>query len=958
MCRHSLAPSSERKTSWLCQEEIISPATNPEPATFPVDDEYHAGKGIFSSPDRETPRTARVKRGMAGEPERDAHFIVRFRSSVEAAIEALGCGFLRAKRNIRLRERLRTGRLLPLDYYRQLQRLVFRLLVLFVAEETKTESGDTLFHPPGTPASVRDRFARLHSVGRLRNLATGCGGTAQADLYESLTLLFLKLRDGDFALGIPRLGSFLFSPTSTPDLDSASLANGDLLAALRRLCFFDVASVDEGDVGPPIEFAELRSEQLGTVYESLLELHPVVDIEADRFTLQTAAGHERKATGSYYTPRSLINRMLDSALDPLIAVAINVAGPKAAEQGLLNLKICDPACGAGHFLVAAAERMAISLARVRTSHDRPARLDVRRARRDVIGRCLYGVDVNPMAVELCKVSLWMEAREPGKPLSSFDHHIRCGNSLLGARPRDLANGIPDEAFTPVEEDDKSVCAILREQSRRERKQYEHEVRDVDRVRGSTCRDLTLQADAWCAASVWRKDNTSLGNHCPTDGSFRHLESAHDSPPPQVRAEIERLRDKLQFFHWHLAFPEVFAAGGLSQAAGREGWSGGFDVVLGNPPWVSYAGRQQVEIAAGELNLLRNRFPAIARWPASHPAFLLLATQILREGGRAGLVLPRQVADLAAYGGARKEVLSRAEPAGPVVDVGEDCFPGVTQPVGLFTLVRRENIGAATSASWPLEGLSEQAVRHSEPGHTRLLISEAFSQLAKSLSERACFAPKTFADPGVHTGNVSRKVIRSSRPRGDGSWAPVREGRDIMAFYCGSPHKWLCTEPSLEDGEYCTIRGLDRYDNAPILIRQTADRPIAARHLDSTYFRNSLLVCNGVAGVSDAIVVAYLNSALYAFLHRSTARDARQKAFPQVKVKHLQALPAIPVEQFGQQSQDRTLREELQAAVADVEAVAGPESRPPRTLLERIERLVLRSFDLSADLAPHLLKEMG
>jgi hypothetical protein len=895
---------------------------------------------------------------MIGESDRSGHLIVRLRDGVEAAIETLGCGFLRAERNDSLRECLRTGRLVPLDYYRQLLRLVFRLLILLAAEEKKTESGENLFHPPGTSADVRERFARLYSVGRFRHLTTRSNGTALTDLHASLTTLFLKLRDGDLALGIPRLGSFLFSPTSTPDLDSASLSNGDLLAALHQLCFFDVAPVQEGGIRSPIAFADLGSEQFGAVYESLLELHPLIDTDVGHFQLESSAGHERKTTGSYYTPRALIDRILDAALDPVVAAAINVPDPKEAEETLLNLKICDPSCGSGHFLVAAADRMAMPLARLRTGHDQPATLDVQRARRDVIRRCLYGVDANPMAVELCKVSLWMEAREPGTSLACFDHRVRCGNSLLGATPRHLTEGIPDEAFITVEGDDKSVCADLKQRNKRERKHYEQDVRNADRVKGTNCGSIALRADAWCAASVWRKDNTPLGKLCPTEGLLRRLESAPDSLPLQVRAEVERLCDGHQFFHWHLAFPEVFSVDGFHQTSECDGWRGGFDVVLGNPPWVSYAGRQRVEIAAGELNLLRNRFPAIARWPASHPAFLLLATQILREQGRAGLVLPRQVADLAAYGNARKEVLSRAELAGPVIDVGEDFFPGVTQPVGLFSLVRRKYIGAAAPASWPLADISEQSDRQSEPGRTRLLVSETVFQVAKSLFERAHFAPKTFADPGVHTGNVSRKVIRSSRPHRDGSWVPVREGRDIMAFYCGSPSKWLWTEPSLEEGEYCTIRSPERYGNSPILIRQTADRPIAARHLDSTYFRNSLLVCNGVAGVSDAIVVAYLNSALYAFLHRSTALDASQKAFPQVKVKHLQALPAIPVEQFSQPYQDRTLREELQAAVADVEAVAGAESRPPHTLLERIERLVLRSFDLSADLAPHLLKEMG
>src|SRR5262249_13964551 len=139
------------------------------------------------------------------------------------------------------------------------------------------------------------------------------------------------------------------------------------------------------------------------------------------------------------------------------------------EKALLSLKICDPACGSGHFLIAAAHRSAKRLATIRTGDDEPSPESMRTALRDVIGRCIYGVDVNPMAVELCKVSLWMEALEPGKPLSFLDHRILCGNSLLGAAPALLQKGIPDEALDPIEGDDKEICRKFKKQNREERK---------------------------------------------------------------------------------------------------------------------------------------------------------------------------------------------------------------------------------------------------------------------------------------------------------------------------------------------------------------------------------------------------------------------------------------------------------------------------------------------------------
>src|SRR5207253_3949309 len=122
----------------------------------------------------------------------------------------------------------------------------------------------------------------------------------------------------------------------------------------------------------------------------------------------------------------------------------------------------------GHFLVAAAHRIAKRVASARTGDDEPSPEATRTALRDVVGRYLYGVDVNPMAVELCKVSLWMEALEPGKPLSFLDAHVKCGNSLLGTTSELTARGIPDDAFKPLEGDDKEIAKALRKQNKQER----------------------------------------------------------------------------------------------------------------------------------------------------------------------------------------------------------------------------------------------------------------------------------------------------------------------------------------------------------------------------------------------------------------------------------------------------------------------------------------------------------
>ncbi|HEY6340150.1 MAG TPA: N-6 DNA methylase [Bryobacteraceae bacterium] len=314
------------------------------------------------------------------------------RDGVQKAIEHLGQGFLAHPANGELRGKLRSGALDKQDYYRQLLRLVYRLLFLFVAEDR-----DLLLVRTADPAAQK-RYREYYATARLRRLATLRAGSRHHDLYCGLKLVMDKLSgDGCPELGLPALGSFLFSPHALPDLNTCEIANLHLLEAIRSL-----AVTYTGQSRRVVDYKNLGAEELGSVYESLLELHPELNAEAATFELKVAAGSERKKTGSYYTPTSLISCLLDSALDPVLNDAAKQPDPEAA---ILKLKVVDPACGSGHFLIAAAHRIAKRLAAVRSGEEEPPPEAQRKAVRDIIGHCIYGVDVNPMAVELCKVSL-------------------------------------------------------------------------------------------------------------------------------------------------------------------------------------------------------------------------------------------------------------------------------------------------------------------------------------------------------------------------------------------------------------------------------------------------------------------------------------------------------------------------------------------------------------------------
>jgi N-6 DNA Methylase len=556
---------------------------------------------------------------------RGTRALTSLRTGVHTALTALGRGFLTHPGNRELRAALAGGTLPSREYYRLLLRVVYQLLVLFVAEDR-----DLLHAPDATPPS-RDTYIRYFSTARLRHLARRrLTGGRHADLWTAhrVVLTALGTEGGQPRLGLPGLGG-LYEPNQLGHLATADLTNADLLTAVHAL------SVIRDDSGLPrsVDYRNLGAEELGGVYESLLELVPQFDAATGTFSLDVAAGHDRKTTGSYYTPSGLVEILLDEALDPVLAAAAAAADP---EEALLDITICDPACGSGHFLAAAARRIARRLAAVRTGEAEPPVAATQKAMRDVVGRCLYGVDLNPMAAELAKVALWLEALEPGRPFSFLDARIKVGNALIGATPDLVEAGLPDGAFTLLTGDDPGQIAIYRLKNRPEYKRLNkyrqsggmlaaelpfcesvaawrsnyRELADAPEdnlaevhakenlfYRVETDPDLQrarLAADAWCAAFAWphRLDPDAVAAAAARPGGavpIRPVDLRADPPPPttvdiqriietgaagldsEQLATVSRLRERYRFFHWPLEFPDVLL-------------NGRFSCVLGNPPW--------------------------------------------------------------------------------------------------------------------------------------------------------------------------------------------------------------------------------------------------------------------------------------------------------------------------------------------------------------------------------------
>lgn len=564
----------------------------------------HASRfGKAGVPPSEAPLEHWRDAGMeAGSAVRD-----KLRGNVESALLAIGKGLL--GHNPELRRKIDDSELSMQSLFEQMLRTIYRLIFLAVAEDRD------LLHAPGTARATKQLYQENYGFAYLRNRSARRGSRdTHGDAWEGLKIVFNALARGEKELGLPALGG-LFSANATPDLEQCAIPNRYLLDAI-----FNLGWMMEDGRRVRINWRDMATEEFGSVYEGLLELTPTRTDEGRSFDfVEDLKGNARKTSGSYYTPDSLVQTLLDSALNPVL----EKAEAEGREEGILDLKIIDPACGSGHFLLGAARRMATRVAQLRD----PDAPDYNRALREVVARCVHGVDRNPMAVELAKVALWIESVSPGQPLGFLDANIRCGDALLGVFDLEaLEQGIPDDAYKPLTGDDKAAAAYYKKKNKDEKKGQgsfdfdagtgamppkklaanlstirrlpEDTVGQVEKKREAfeawkndpDRRATRVACDFYTAAFLLPKlevpENYQRGTVPTTAEVWKRLGGGQVYGP--LEAAAVDASEEARAFHWPLAFPDVLIG------------KGGFDVVLGNPPWERIKLQEQEFFAGHEV----------------------------------------------------------------------------------------------------------------------------------------------------------------------------------------------------------------------------------------------------------------------------------------------------------------------------------------------------------------------
>jgi type I restriction-modification system DNA methylase subunit len=478
--------------------------------------------------------------------------------------------------------------------------------------------------------------------------------------YRDLKNLFEVIDKGAPGIGVPAYNGGLFAASGNPFLVANEIGDSYLARGLDLLA--RVPSPDGDHVF--VDFNTLEIRHLGDIYEGLLEYRAryadrdmaavregrkeiwadaeeveagaaVVDRAVAGSCYLTTDSGERRATGSYYTPQEIVEQMVNDSIGRLVAdFEADVDGDELVEA-VLGLRVCDPAMGSGHFLVEVVDHLARAIVRA-GGEGLEGDDELVAAKRIVVERCVYGVDPNPLAVELAKLSLWLATVARDRPLSFIDTHLICGNSLIGA---DLAamgslGNDDDDQMNLVEDALGQVRPLLIERARQiteedpDTLEGVHEKQQLFADLNSIREAFVRTADLWTARS--------FGVAVSEDAYLHAVSTLGDADPENAGGDLQRqvaeVAERHRFHHWPLAFPEVF----LSDERPV-----GFDAVITNPPYVSAIARRAA-YTDDEDRFWRRRFASGSDAFDLYLLFMELGLELARDGGWVSLITPNKV----------------------------------------------------------------------------------------------------------------------------------------------------------------------------------------------------------------------------------------------------------------------------------------------------------------------------
>lgn len=706
--------------------------------------------------------------------------------------------------------------------------LLFRLLFLHYAESRDLLPVRTSpTYRRKSLLSLRERAAEQRDAGE-DFIPRG------RDYWDDLEALF-GIVDGapEWRMeGIPVYNGGLFDPDKHPWLEDHYVADPHLAEALDLL-----SRTEDPETGELhyVDYGPLDVRNLGSIYEGLLEHklqvaeeeQPAVRRKGRTVRNRVPEGDlylanekgERKTTGSYYTPDYVVEHIVQKTLSPL------VEGKTPSE--ILELTVLDPAMGSGHFLVSATSYLAREAVRAVEEGEQHllgdfAELDPDQLRRLVVERCIFGVDKNPRAVELAKLSLWIATVQKGKPLNFLDHHLKCGDSLLGAPVAELGSLPGRPSANPAQ------MNAFEQALRTELDRVLELVHTIERLFSDSLEDVQHKvelyretdelldrfravADIWCSALLGNEDlfETDDQDKDRSESRYARAVEALRGPPTQWEAleeepwfrEARRLGRKHNFFHWEVEFSEVFF-----REEGGERENPGFDAVIGNPPYV------RMEEFKGLKDFLRAVYASHATRTDMYIYFMERSVDLLREGGEYGVIVSNKFLR-ANYGQGIRTLLAEKTGVRELVDFGGlPVFPDATVRSAIL-LARKGatpqvDVRYAPVTTVDLDKLGPEVDRHAFgvkredlDGAEWRLVPREVSDVLEKLESRGtpleevvqgqiCWGIKTGRNEAFFIDGETRQELIEEDPRSEEVIKPLVVGNEVRRYRLERGDHWL------------------------------------------------------------------------------------------------------------------------------------------------------------------------
>ena len=789
----------------------------------------------------------------------------------------------------------------------------------------------------------------------------------QTNLWSRLDELFRLIDQGSKSRGIPEDdlhipayngGLFRTSPDEDDSSEARFLDEHEVGDAYLAEVIDLLARSRNGNGGGKIfvDYSSLDVRHLGSIYEGLLEYQlnvadeplalddgeyvpadegDTVVVEAGDIYLTTGGG-ERKATGSYYTPEYVVEYIVDNTLGPLVDdIRNDLAGQDAYDDGgfaaefadrVFEVKVLDPAMGSGHFLTSAVDYLAREIIDAQEKQAAQEGIetveeehDINWARRQVAQRCIYGVDLNPLAVELAKVSLWLRTLAAEQPLAFLDHHLKTGNSLVGSDIEEvLDNGDPDGRTADGQ------LTLYQSFSRTRRQALDHvtdrfqdllaidnetldEIKEMETV-FEEVRDDPLYQRLLAMADVHTAD--AFGLDIPGDAYERMAEALRDDSWKEVEGQdwftsAQARAAEERYFHWELEFPVAFY--------GKEGdreQDAGFDAVIGNPPYVRVGGYLE--------QYLRDVYESPEYFVDLFHVFIEKGIELTNKGGGFGYIVPEPWLTMENTEKLRTYVLSNSS-IEEITRFERKVFEDATVDTIILSLKKTDPSGdlsvkKAVNRRGGIEQINEvNTIDQAELLETSLKrIEVRQSKLETELLEKIRengIKLDDVADISIgiqaynrskHTKEQIEKRVFHSDHKKSADYLPELSGQDVSRYHVAHDgDSWVKYGDHLHD-----YRPMRYFSEPRILVREITDdsnHMIHAAFTDEVYCNYKTILNILPSGEYDPhYVLSILNSEPMSWLFLRTSNKVVSDTFPRISVSDLEELviPRIDFEFEG------------------------------------------------------------